>query len=102
MQRANDCPQQEKNARASEACRRAQLYQPTDPIVFSVGQSVETTGSEDAALAVVHRSFELLLAFTQKNVPGLQLIVTEHANVRDLWFQDVCWTLGAVRWGVCL
>ena len=38
MRRANDRPQQEKNARASAACRRAQLCQPTDRIVFSVGQ----------------------------------------------------------------
>jgi hypothetical protein len=31
--------------------------------------------------------FKLLLKFTQKDVPGFQLIVTEHANLRDGWFQ---------------
>jgi hypothetical protein len=30
----------------------------------------------------------LLLKFTQEDVPGFQLIVTEHANLRDQWFQD--------------
>ncbi|MGA4815307.1 DUF3732 domain-containing protein [Pseudomonas aeruginosa] len=36
----------------------------------------------------VRRLFELLLKFTQEEVPGFQLIVTEHANLREQWFQD--------------
>jgi hypothetical protein len=42
----------------------------------------------DADLAGVRRLFELLLKFTREDVPGFQLIVTEHANLRDQWFQD--------------
>ncbi|MCP5602655.1 DUF3732 domain-containing protein, partial [Klebsiella pneumoniae] len=36
----------------------------------------------------VRRLFALLLKFTKEEVPGFQLIVTEHANLRDQWFQD--------------
>lgn len=43
---------------------------------------------KDADLDAVRRLFELLLKFTQEDVPGFQLIVTEHANLRDQWFQD--------------
>jgi len=50
--------------------------------------SVEKTEA-DADLAAVRRLFELLLKFTQKDVPGFQIIVTEHANLSDRWFQDV-------------
>ena len=42
----------------------------------------------DADLDAVRRLFELLLKFTQVDVPGFQLIVTEHANLREQWFQD--------------
>jgi hypothetical protein len=35
----------------------------------------------------VRRLFELLLAFTTKYAPGFQIIVTEHANLADDWFQ---------------
>ncbi|MFY0404124.1 DUF3732 domain-containing protein [Pantoea dispersa] len=42
----------------------------------------------DADLAAVHRLFALLLKFTQEEVLGFQLIVTEHENLRDQWFQD--------------
>ncbi len=33
-------------------------------------------------------SVALLLNFTKKEVPSLQIIVTEHANLRDKWFQN--------------
>jgi hypothetical protein len=50
----------------------------------------------DADLQAVRRLFELLLKFTREEVPGFQLIVTEHANLREQWFQDalveVPWT----------
>lgn len=42
---------------------------------------------EDADLAAVRRLFALLLKFTQELAPGFQIIVTEHANLRDGWFQ---------------
>lgn len=31
---------------------------------------------------------ELFYKFTQEDAPGFQLIVTEHANLREQWFQD--------------
>jgi hypothetical protein len=31
--------------------------------------------------------FEKLRRFTTKDAPGFQLIVTEHANLREDWFQ---------------
>jgi len=38
----------------------------------------------------------MLYNFATKEVPGFQIIVTEHANLRDQWFQDsiveVPWT----------
>ena len=49
--------------------------------------SVQKTEA-DADLAAIRRLFELLLNFTKKDVPGFQLIVTEHTNLRDQWFQD--------------
>ena len=42
----------------------------------------------DADVAAVRHLFELLLKFTQKEVPGFQMIVTEHANLAEQWFQD--------------
>ena len=41
----------------------------------------------DADLKAVRRLLKLLLKFTREDVPGFQLIVTEHANLRDDWFQ---------------
>jgi hypothetical protein len=41
----------------------------------------------DADLDAVRRLFRLLLEFTQEHVPGFQIIVTEHANLREDWFQ---------------
>jgi hypothetical protein len=30
----------------------------------------------------------MLHSFASKDAPGFQIIVTEHANLRDQWFQD--------------
>ena len=54
--------------------------------LFTQG-SIQKTEA-DADLKAVRRLFELLLKFTQEDAPGFQLIVTEHANLRDQWFQD--------------
>lgn len=46
-------------------------------------------GSEpDADTAAVQRLFDLLRRFTIEDVPGFQLIVTEHANLPEEWYQD--------------
>lgn len=64
-----------------------QVYFPSEKVYQEADGSVQKTEA-DADLAAVRRLFELLLNFTKKDVPGFQLIVTEHANLRDQWFQD--------------
>lgn len=63
-----------------------QVYFPSEKVYQEADGSVQKTEA-DADLAAVRRLFELLLKFTQEDVPGFQLIVTEHANLRDPWFQ---------------
>lgn len=64
-----------------------QVYFPSDQIYQEADGSIQKTEA-DADLMAVRRLFELLLKFTQEDAPGFQLIVTEHANLRDHWFQD--------------
>jgi len=64
-----------------------QVYFPSEQVYKDADGSVQRTEA-DADLNAVRRLFELLLKFTQKDVPGFQLIVTEHANLREQWFQD--------------
>lgn len=64
-----------------------QVYFPSEQVYKDADGSVQRTEA-DADLDAVRRLFELLLKFTQEDVPGFQLIVTEHANLRDQWFQD--------------
>lgn len=63
-----------------------QVYFPSDTYQAADG-SVEKT-EEDADLSAVRRLFAFLLNYTKEEVPGFQIIVTEHANLRDEWFQD--------------
>lgn len=64
-----------------------QVYFPSEKVYQEADGTVQKTEA-DADLAAVRRLFELLLNFTKNEVPGFQLIVTEHANLRDQWFQD--------------
>ncbi len=64
-----------------------QVYFPSEDIYKAADGSVEKT-QEDADLSAVRRLFAFLLSFTQNEVPGFQIIVTEHANLRDAWFQE--------------
>ena len=64
-----------------------QVYFPSEQVYKDADGSVQRTEA-DADLNAVRRLFELLLKFTQDDVPGFQLIVTEHANLREQWFQD--------------
>lgn len=64
-----------------------QVYFPSEQIYQDADGSVQKTEA-DADIAAVRRLFELLLKFTQEEVPGFQLIVTEHANLREQWFQN--------------
>ncbi len=64
-----------------------QVYFPSEKIYKEADGSVEKT-EEDADLAAVRRLFGWLHKFTREVVPGFQIIVTEHANLRDQWFQE--------------
>jgi hypothetical protein len=64
-----------------------QVYFPSEQVYKDADGSVQRTEA-DADLNAVRRLFELLLMFTKVDVPGFQLIVTEHANLREQWFQD--------------
>lgn len=64
-----------------------QVYFPSEQVYKDADGSVTKTEA-DADLIAVRRLFELLLSFVKNEVPGFQLIVTEHANLRDQWFQD--------------
>lgn len=63
-----------------------QVYFPSEQVYKEADGSVQKTEA-DADLQAVRRLFELLLRFTQQDAPGFQLIVTEHANLREQWFQ---------------
>jgi hypothetical protein len=64
-----------------------QVYFPSEAIYSAAGGSVERT-EKDADIEAVRRLFMLLSRFTNVDAPGFQLIVTEHANLRDEWFQS--------------
>ncbi len=64
-----------------------QVYFPSDVAYDAAGGSIERTEA-DADLVAVRRLFELLLDFTTTASAGFQIIVTEHANLREQWFQD--------------
>lgn len=63
-----------------------QVYFPSEAIYKAADGSVETTET-DADLEAVRGLFELLRRFTEEDAAGFQIIVTEHANLRDEWFQ---------------
>lgn len=63
-----------------------QVYFPSETIYKQTGGSIEKT-EKDADMEAVRDLFELLVRFVTKDAPGFQLIVTEHANLRDAWFQ---------------
>ncbi|SHE52383.1 Protein of unknown function [Microbulbifer donghaiensis] len=64
-----------------------QVYFPSEQVYQEADGSIQKTEA-DADLSAVRRLFELLLKFVKEDAPGFQLIVTEHANLRDQWFQD--------------
>jgi phage shock protein A len=64
-----------------------QVYFPSENVYKAADGSIQKT-EEDADLTAVRRLFEFLVKFTREYVPGFQIIVTEHANLREQWFQD--------------
>ncbi|MEO5867977.1 MAG: DUF3732 domain-containing protein, partial [Sphingomonas sp.] len=63
-----------------------QVYFPSEAIYAQAGGSIERT-EKDADLEAVRRLFELFDRFAKEDAPGFQVIVTEHANLRNEWFQ---------------
>lgn len=72
-----------------------QVYFPSEQVYKSASGSVEET-ERDSDLEKVRKLFSMLYNFATKESPGFQIIVTEHANLRDEWFQkslvEVPWT----------
>ena len=64
-----------------------QVYFPSEKIYKSASGSVEET-ERDADLEKVRKLFSLLHRFATQEASGFQIIVAEHANLRDGWFQD--------------
>ena len=87
MRRANDRPQQEKNARASAACRRAQLCQPTDRIVFSVGQFLPVgrwmCSERSSQKMQFSRSFALHASFCWRYEEGRSQVKSHRDRARE-------------------
>lgn len=63
-----------------------QVYFPSEQVYKQADGSIQRT-EEDADLEAVRRLFAWLRKFTDELAPGFQIIVTEHANLRDGWFQ---------------
>lgn len=63
-----------------------QVYFPSEQVYKEADGSIQKT-EEDADIAAVRRLFAWLRKFTDEVAPGFQIIVTEHANLRDEWFQ---------------
>jgi uncharacterized protein DUF3732 len=63
-----------------------QVYFPSEQVYKEADGSIQKT-EEDADLAAVRRLFGWLRKFSEELAPGFQIIVTEHANLRDEWFQ---------------
>ncbi|MEW6670103.1 MAG: DUF3732 domain-containing protein [Thermodesulfobacteriota bacterium] len=64
-----------------------QVYFPSEQIYKAASGSVEET-EKDADLEKVRKLFSMLHRFATQEVSGFQIIVAEHANLRDEWFQD--------------
>lgn len=64
-----------------------QVYFPSEESYKAVDGTVLNTEQSDADMDSVRKLFSLLYQFTVEDVPGFQIIITEHANLRDDWFQ---------------
>ena len=64
-----------------------QVYFPSEQKYIAAGGSVKET-ERDADLEKVRNLFKLLYRFTVEECQGFQIIVSEHANMSDEWFQE--------------
>jgi hypothetical protein len=65
-----------------------QVYFPSEQTYRDASGRVEDTERSDADLEKVRTLFSVLNRYVEVDAPGFQIIVTEHANLRDDWFQD--------------
>jgi hypothetical protein len=63
-----------------------QVYFPSEKSYRDADGSIERT-EMDADLEAVRTLFQVLRDFTEHHCPGFQIIVAEHANLREDWFQ---------------
>ena len=63
-----------------------QVYFPSEQVYKAASGSVEET-ERDSDLEKVRKLFRMLHRFAAEESPGFQIIVTEHANLSDDWFQ---------------
>ena len=64
-----------------------QVYFPSEQVYKAASGTVEET-ERDSDLEKVRKLFGMLHRFANEECPGFQIIVTEHANLRDDWFQN--------------
>lgn len=64
-----------------------QVYFPSESVYKEADGSIERTEA-DSDVTRVHTLFALLHRFVTELCPGFQIVVTEHANLRDDWFQQ--------------
>lgn len=65
-----------------------QVYFPSEQTYRDASGEIEDTESSDVDLEKVRKLFSLLNRYVMEDTPGFQIIVTEHANLRDDWFQE--------------
>ena len=64
-----------------------QVYFPSEQVYKAASGSVAET-ERDSDLEKVRKLFAMLYRFAAEESQGFQIIVTEHANLRDDWFQN--------------
>lgn len=64
-----------------------QVYFPSEQVYKATSGSVEET-ERDSDIEKVRKLFAMLHRFAAEESPSFQIIVTEHANLRNDWFQN--------------
>ena len=65
----------------------SQVYFPSEKTYKEADGTIQKT-EEDADLVSVRRLFSFYSKYCTDYVPGFQIIITEHANLNEQWFQD--------------
>jgi hypothetical protein len=67
----------------------SQVYFPSTAVYKSLDGTSETFEESDADVDAVARMFKLLKQVCEELFPNFQVIVTEHANLPEPWFQEM-------------